>query len=112
MAASSILRSRLPLHSFPRRRAIPLHHAPRIDRQLEAATRNFVNQEVVLAGDRLACSRLFKWYRADFEAAGGLGPFLLRHLDDGPARQALAAGARLCGAFRPYQWTLQHQPAD
>ena len=91
---------------------VGVYRAEAIDRQLEAATRNFVNQEIVLAGDRLACSRLFKWYRADFEAAGGLGPFLLRHLDDGPPRRALAAGARPCGAFRPYRWTLQHQPAD
>jgi hypothetical protein len=71
-----------------------------------------VNQEIALDGARLACSRLFKWYRGDFEAAGGLTPFLLRHLDDGPARRALAAGAQPCAAFRPYSWTLQHQPAD
>ena len=73
---------------------------------------NFVNQEIALDGERLACSRLFKWYRADFEAAGGLAPFLLRHLDDGPARRELAAGASPCAAFRPYSWSLQHQPAD
>jgi hypothetical protein len=91
---------------------VGVYRAEAIDGQLEAAARNFVNQEVELAGDRLACSRLFKWYRADFDAAGGLGPFLLRHLDDGPARRALAAGASPCGAFRPYRWTLQHQPAD
>ena len=83
-----------------------------IDGQLDLATRNFVNQEIVLAGGRLACSRLFKWYRRDFEAAGGLTGFLLRHLDPGPARAALEAGAAPCAAFRPYRWTLQHQPAD
>src|SRR5262245_12977554 len=91
---------------------VGVYRAEAIDRQLEAATRNFVHQEIVLAGGRLACSRLFRWYRTDFDAAGGLGPFLLRHLDDGPARHALAAGALPCGAFRPYRWTLQHQPAD
>jgi hypothetical protein len=83
-----------------------------VDTQLDLATRNFVNQAIVLAGGRLACSRIFKWYSADFEAAGGLAPFLLRYLDDGPARRALVAGAAPCTAWQPYRWTLQHQPAD
>jgi Protein of unknown function, DUF547 len=91
---------------------VGVYRADAIDRQLELATRNFVNQEIVLSGARLACSRLFKWYRADFEAAGGLAAFLLRYLDDGPARRALAAGAAPCTAWRPYEWTLQHQAAD
>ena len=91
---------------------VGVYRAAALETQLEAATRNFVNQEVALAGDRLACSRLFKWYRADFDGAGGVGPFLLRHLDDGPARRALAAGAAPCAIFHPYRWTLQHQPAD
>ena len=91
---------------------VGVYRAEAIDAQLEAATRNFVNQEIVLDRGRLACSRIFKWYGADFERAGGLAPFLLHHLDDGPARRALAAGALPCAAFRPYRWTLQHQPAD
>ena len=91
---------------------VGVYRAADLDAQLDLATRNFVNQEIVLAGDRLASSRLFKWYRADFEVAGGLAPFLLRHLDDGPARRALAGGAEPCAAFHPYRWTLQHQSAD
>jgi len=91
---------------------VGVYTAAAIDSQLDLATRNFVNQEIVLAGGRLACSRLFKWYRRDFEATGGLTGFLLRHLDPGPARAALEAGATPCAAFRPYRWTLQHQPAD
>jgi hypothetical protein len=79
-----------------------------VDAQLDLATRNFVNQEVALDGGRLACSPLFKWYRGDFDAAGGLGAFLLRYLDEGPARAALAAGAAPCERFTPYRWTLQH----
>ena len=87
---------------------VGVYRARAVDAQLDLATRNFVNQEVALGGGRLACSRLFKWYRQDFDAAGGLGAFLLRHLDDGPARAALAAGARPCEIFTPYRWTLQH----
>jgi len=89
---------------------VGVYHADAVDAQLDLAARNFVNQEVALAGHRVLCSRLFKWYREDFEAAGGLGPFLLRYLDEGPVRSALAAGATPCQGFRPYRWTLQHPP--
>jgi Protein of unknown function, DUF547 len=89
---------------------VGVYRADAVDAQLELAARNFVNQEVALVGHRVLCSRLFKWYREDFEAAGGLGAFLLRHLDDGPVRAALAAGATPCEGFRPYRWTLQHPP--
>ena len=91
---------------------IAVYRAASIDVDLDLAARNFVNQEVVAAGGRLACSRIFKWYRDDFEAAGGLGVFLLRHLDEGPARTALLSGATPCATYRPYRWTLQHQPVD
>ena len=91
---------------------IAVYRAASIDIDLDLAARNFVNQEVVAAGGRLACSRIFKWYRDDFEAAGGLGVFLLRHLDEGPARTALLSGATPCATYRPYRWTLQHQPVD
>ena len=91
---------------------VGVYRAATIDAELDAATRNFVNQEIVLRGERLACSRIFKWYGRDFESAGGLGPFLLHYLDEGPARRALAAGAAPCHAWLPYRWTLQHQTAD
>jgi len=87
---------------------VSVYRATAIDAQLDLATKDFVNQEVALDGGRLVCSRLFKWYRHDFDAAGGLGVFLLRYLDDGPARQALASGATPCVAFRAYDWSLQY----
>ena len=89
---------------------VGVYRAAALDAQLDLAARNFVNQEVTLAGPRLLCSRIFRWYRTDFEAAGGLAAFLLRYLDEGPARTALAAGATPCATFRPYRWTLQHPP--
>jgi hypothetical protein len=89
---------------------VGVYRAAAVDAQLDLAARSFVNQEVALAGPRLVCSRIFKWYRGDFEAAGGLRTFLLRHLDDGPARAALVAGAAPCTGYRAYRWTLQHPP--
>ena len=90
--------------------AVGVYRADAVDAQLDVAARGFVNQEVTLAGPRVVCSRIFKWYRDDFEAAGGLAAFLLRHLDDGPVRAALVAGAAPCQHFLPYRWTLQHPP--
>ncbi len=89
---------------------VGVYRAAAIEAQLDLATRSFVNQEVALDGDRLVCPRLFKWYRRDFEADGGLEGFLLRYLDDGPARRALAGAASPRVVFRAWDWSL-HRPA-
>lgn len=89
---------------------IGIYRAAAIDTQLDLATRGFVNDEVRLEHGRIVCSRLFKWYRRDFDAAGGLGAFLLRYLEDGPARRALSGAAAPRLAFRGWDWSL-HRPA-
>ena len=89
---------------------VGVYRAAVIDAQLDLATRNFVNEEVALEGDRIVCSRLFKWYRRDFDGVGGLGAFLLRYLDDGPARRVLAGGATPRVGFRGWDRSL-HRPA-
>ena len=90
---------------------VGVYRASAIDRELDAATRNFVNQAVTLDGaGRVRCPKIFRWYREDF-AAEGLVPFLLRYLDEGPVRAALAtAPARL--RWSPYRWTLAHEPVE
>ncbi|HEY3187249.1 MAG TPA: DUF547 domain-containing protein [Solirubrobacteraceae bacterium] len=89
---------------------IGVYRAAAIEAQLDLATRTFVNSEVSLEDGRIVCSRLFKWYRGDFDVAGGLTAFLLRYLDDGPTRRALANGAAPAVAFRSWDWSL-HRPA-
>ena len=89
---------------------VGVYRAEAIDAQLDLATRSFVNSEVMLENGRLVCSRLFKWYRRDFDAAGGLVAFLLHYLDDGPARRALADGGAPRVGFRSWDWSL-HRPA-
>jgi hypothetical protein len=84
-----------------------------LEAQLDLAAASFVNQEVTAGADgRIACSKIFKWYRTDFEGAGGLASFLLRYLDDGPARRAIAAGVPPCRAWRAYSWALAHPPRE
>jgi hypothetical protein len=91
---------------------VAIYRGRDVDAQLDRAARSFVNQEVGLDAGRVTCSRVFKWYGGDFEAAGGLAAFLVRHLDDGPARRALEAGAAPCAAYRPYRWSLQHPAVE
>jgi hypothetical protein len=89
-----------------------VYRAEAIDAQLDLATRSFVNSEVALEDGRLVCSRLFKWYRRDFDAAGGLTTFLLRHLDEGPARRVLANGGAPRVGFRSWDWSLHHPAVE
>jgi hypothetical protein len=91
---------------------VGVYRAAAVDAQLDRAARGFVNQETVLREGRIVCSRLFKWYRNDFEDAGSLRAFLLHHLDEGPTRAALVAGALPCADYLPYRWTLQHPARD
>jgi hypothetical protein len=89
------------------------YRAAVLDQQLDLAARNFLNQAVAVDGHgRVTCSRILEWYAADFEAAGGLGAFLARYLDAGPARDAVGGRGRPCDAYRPYDWALQHEPAE
>jgi hypothetical protein len=92
---------------------VRVYRADALDRQLDASARSLVNQEVTLGADgRIACTKLFGWYRDDFDRAGGLSEFLVHHLDEGPVKAALAAGAPPCQVFRPYSWALVHPPVE
>ncbi|HEY7204886.1 MAG TPA: DUF547 domain-containing protein [Methylomirabilota bacterium] len=89
------------------------YRAAALDQQLDLAARNFLNQEVAVdARGCVTCSRILEWYAGDFASAGGVGAFMTRYLDAGPVRDAVAARARPCDEFRPYDWSLQHEPAE
>jgi len=89
------------------------YRAATLDQQLDLAGRNFLNQEVAVdRRGRVSCSKILQWYARDFEAAGGVGPVMLRYLDAGPVRDAVGDRARPCDAYRAYDWALQHEPAE
>jgi rSAM/selenodomain-associated transferase 2 len=90
---------------------VGVYRAEVIDAQLDVAARNVVNQEVALDGrGRVVCPRILKWYGGDFGGPARLGEFLARHLDDGPVKAALAAGASPCRTWRAYSWALPATP--
>lgn len=86
---------------------VRVYQPERLNEQLDAAARAFVNEHVTLEGGRLMASELFKWFRADFgELPGGLAGVLTRYLDDGPVRQAVMTRGVAGIAWRPYDWRL------
>ncbi len=84
------------------------YRADSLDSQLDAAARAFLldptRNRVPDADGALRVSRIFRWFRGDFEAASGSLPaFLRRHLP--PERAArVPEGARI--RFLPYDWSL------
>lgn len=79
-----------------------------LEEQLDMACRQFINNGAVAfqpgAGE-VSLSPIFKWYGRDFEALGGVTQFILRYVDDGPARAALQQrGCRL--RYQRYDWSL------
>jgi hypothetical protein len=78
----------------------------------EAVARAGALQAVAVDGQGcVTCARILERHAEDFEAARGLGAFLARYLDAGPARDPVAGRARPCDAYRPYR-ALQHEPAE
>ncbi len=91
--------------------AVRAYHPERLDEELDAATRAFVNREVTLDGETLAASPIFQWFRVDFEdTPGRLAGFLARYLDEGPVRRAVLLRGVAALAWRPYDWRLQPGP--
>ena len=79
--------------------------AARIDAQLEAAARRFVNHPRGLRLDkgRLVGSSIFDWYAVDFGGKRGVVPALAKYADD--KTRALLQGRTLIDSFS-YDWAL------
>lgn len=82
----------------------------RLDTQLEKATRRFVNDPTRNRFDREArvaeLSRIFEWYRGDFEAASGsVESYVARYLDDPELARALRRGDYEV-RWLDYDWSL------
>lgn len=85
---------------------------PALDAQLEAQTRTFLHNEqknrIPAEPDRIAISRILKWYGGDFgDSTDALQRFLAPYFE-GSVRDRLAA-ADYSVTFRPYDWALNDQ---
>lgn len=87
---------------------VRIYHSERLNEQLDAAARAFVNEHVLLEGGRLTVSELFRWFRADFDDfPGGLVGVLTRYLEEGPVRRAVITYGVAGIAWRPHDWRLE-----
>lgn len=86
---------------------IGAYDAASLDQQLDTAARSFVNGGgvAVSEGDSVVISPIFRWYKGDFGGRQGVREFLLRYLDDGPAREALSARSPRI-RYQRYDWSL------
>lgn len=90
-------------YACPRLRRTPFT-AEGLEAQLEARTRDFVNAQGgvrVDAQGNLTLSKIFEWYRCDFDDhGGGLVPFIQRYWGGEP----ISASPTI--TFVPYDWRL------
>jgi len=85
------------------------YRGPDLDRQLDEQTRAFLadpaKNRVDAAAHTLFLSSIFKWFRADFEAAAGTVPaFVARYLP--PAGAAVAREPGVTVRYLDYDWSL------
>lgn len=88
-----------PLRSEP-------YRGPDLDRQLDDATAGFINdpQRNYLKGNALYVSRIFKWFKEDFN--DDIAGFIIQYADP-PLKAALEAGAgRIEIEYLDYDWGL------
>jgi hypothetical protein len=58
---------------------VKFYESGRIDEQLEKASENYLNQEVVEEEDVLRVPRVFLWFRGDFGGKSGIKQFMENH---------------------------------
>ncbi|MEM7763958.1 MAG: DUF547 domain-containing protein [Pseudomonadota bacterium] len=87
-----------------------------LDTQLDQVAANFINNPASNSFDRSSneatLSRIFKWYRDEFEAqAGSLAAYLARYVSDPELKQSLLRDDWSFG-YHDYDWSLNGSPAS
>jgi len=87
---------------------IGIYSAEQIERQLDLATRSFVDAEVAIdpEGGQIQLSQIFRWYRDDFGGPAGIVELLRRSLPDDARRSWLRQANRAQLVYRDYDWSL------
>lgn len=93
----------------------PIHYysADKLNEQLDLATSNFINGtevEIYPEQNLLKLSPIFKWYRADFSAEGGVIETLTRYRKNSEDIQFLKdAASKAKIEWKEYNWALNSQ---
>ena len=80
--------------------AIAYYSPPKIDEQLESATKVYLNNECVLLGNTIEIPMLFSWFRADFGGEKGIYRFLRRY-------GLITANQQPKIKYKSYNWALE-----
>jgi Protein of unknown function, DUF547 len=90
--------------------------AGRLDSQLAAAARRFVNDPERYRADsasgRIELSRIFAWYRSDFDHEAGSVEEFLRPLATRDDLLEVLGVPELKVRYRPFDWRLNAQPGE
>jgi hypothetical protein len=80
--------------------------ADRLDRMLQTQTRAYLRRTTQVHSDknRIAVSKLFKWFPEDFGGQSGIREFVARHLEDAKAKAVRDESNQL--TYVPYDWSL------
>lgn len=89
--------------------AVAFYAAESLNQQLDAASRGFVDSEVLVEDHQVLLPAQFKYFAEDFGGSDGVREFLLRHAT-GEQRKALkdAFEHNRPHAYRRYDWGLNH----
>jgi hypothetical protein len=90
----------------------PLRQEPyvgaRLDEQLEDQARRYLASPAGLKMDperrEIQVSAIFKWFREDFESAGGVRAFLARHSPEGAREKVASPDTKI--RYLDYDWSL------
>ncbi len=107
--SGSILRSIAPVDPAPRS---GFYTPDRIDQQLDLATRNFVNNDLLVFPSQLkvSLSKIFHWYQADFGSKKDLLLFLAGNLANQDLGNWIRENQdRIQIQYQPYNWDLNVQ---
>lgn len=88
------------------------YSADRLDAQLDEQARAWVNDtsrnRLDKAAKKLLVSKIFDWYKSDFEQSGGPAGFVRKYIDGDDAKNWLAAGDYTI-EYLKYDWDLNSQ---
>ena len=88
---------------------IGVYSAKELDNQLTLASRNFIQQDLVIGDDQktITISSIFRWYRDDFGGDKGIVDFLLNHIVDPKSQRWLENNRGTVRIkYHPYDWGL------
>ncbi len=88
---------------------IAVYTPEKIQDQLDLATRNFINSDLVINTDlkMISISKIFHWYQKDFGGEQGIFSFLMKYINDPDSKRWLSNNhPSIRVQYHPYDWGL------